>query len=317
MSIASHLRQIGRGKEGARSLTRAQAFELMSQVLDGQVSDLELGAFVIAMRIKGESTDELAGFLDATHERCLPLAAAQPVVVLPSYNGARKLPNLTPLLALLLAEQGLSVLVHGPLHDPARVTSAEIFHDLGLPIARNVADIEGAWQRHAPVFIGTELLCPPLARLLDVRRVVGLRNSGHTVAKLLDPFSAGPGFRVVNYTHPEYARLLAEFAAQTRANLLLMRGTEGEPVADPRRLPRLDVFVDGVARADLSLPAQEGTLSGLPLLPRTCDAATTAVYIQAVVSGEKPAPVPLTQQVQVLSRALAGVAETSPSRKSA
>ena len=317
MSIVSHLRQIGRGKEGARSLTRAQAFELMSLVLDGQVSDLELGAFVIAMRIKGESIDELAGFLDATRERCLPLAAAQPVVVLPSYNGARKLPNLTPLLALLLADQGLSVLVHGPLHDPARVTSAEIFHDLGLPMARDAADIESAWQRRAPVFISTDLLCPPLARLLDVRRVVGLRNSGHTVAKLLDPFSAGRGFRVVNYTHPEYARLLADFAVQTRANLLLLRGTEGEPVADPRRLPRLDVFIDGVARADLSLPAQEGPLSGLPLLPRTCDAATTAVYIQSVISGEKPAPEPLTQQVQVLSRALAGVVDTLPSRQSA
>jgi len=314
MSIASQLRLIGRGKEGARSLSHAQAFELMSLVLDGQVSDLELGAFVIAMRIKGESVDELAGFLEATRQRCLPLCAERPVVVLPSYNGARKLPNLTPLVALLLAEQGLSVLVHGPLHDPARVTSAEIFHDLGLPLAQDSAGIERAWSRRAPVFVSTDILCPPLARLLDVRRVVGLRNSGHTVAKLLDPFSAGPGFRVVNYTHPEYARLLAEFALHTRADLLLMRGTEGEPVADPRRLPRLDVFIDGVARADLSLPAQEGPLTALPLLPQRCDAATTAGYIQSVISGEKPAPAPLTQQVQVLSRALASLPTARPSR---
>lgn len=317
MSIASHIRQIGRGKEGARSLARAQAYELMCEVLDGRVSDLELGAFALAMRIKGESVDELAAFLDATHERCLPLAAPHPVVLLPSYNGARKLPNLTPLLALLLAEAGLSVLVHGPLHDPHRVTSAEIFHDLGLPLARDWAGIEGAWERHAPVFIATEHLCPPLARLLDVRRVVGLRNSGHTVAKLLDPFSGGAGFRVVNYTHPEYARLLADLAGATRANLLLMRGTEGEPVADPRRLPQLDVYLDGALRGELSLPAQEGSLAGLPLLPRTCDAATTAMYIQSVISGEKPAPTPLTQQVEVVSRALAAAADGAASRQTA
>ena len=310
MSIASYIRQIGRGKEGARSLNCAQARELMSLVLDGRVSDLELGAFVLAMRIKGETVDEMTGFLEAAQERCLPLAAPHPMVLLPSYNGARKLPNLTPLLALLLAEQGLAVLVHGPLHDPDRVTSAEIFHDLGLPLARDGADIESAWRRHSPVFIDTELLCPPLARLLEVRRVVGLRNSGHTVAKLLDPYGTGPGFRVVNYTHPEYARLLGDFASQTRAHLLLLRGTEGEPVADPRRLPRLDVYLDGMLRAELSLPAQEGSLSGLPLLPRNCDAATTAVYIQSVISGEKPAPAPLTQQVAVVSRALAGLANT-------
>ena len=305
MSIASYIRQIGRGKEGARALSGAQAYELMGQVLDGKVSALELGAFVIAMRIKGESVDELAGFLRATHERCLSLASPQPVVVLPSYNGARKLPNLTPLLALLLAEQGLSVLVHGPLHDPTRVTSAEIFHDLGLPLARDGTGIECGWQRHAPVFVDTAVLCPPLARLLDVRRVVGLRNSGHTVAKLLDPFPAGAGFRVVSYTHPEYARLLADFAIQTRASLLLMRGTEGEPVADPRRLPRLDVYLHGELRPELSMPAQEGALSGLPLLPRTCDAATTAVYIQSVISGEKPAPAPLIEQVEAVLRAVA------------
>lgn len=187
MSIAPYIKEIGRGKEGARSLTAEQAHELMSQVLDGQASDLEIGAFAIAMRIKGESIEELAGFLRSVHERCIPLHPTQPSLVLPSYNGARKLPNLTALLALLLAQEGVPVLVHGPEHDPGRVTTAEIFHTLGLPIAQDSADIHAAWARREPVFIRTEALCPPLARLLDVRRVIGLRNPGHTVAKLLAP----------------------------------------------------------------------------------------------------------------------------------
>jgi anthranilate phosphoribosyltransferase len=286
-------------------LTEVQAFEAMSDILDGKASDLEIGAFAVAMRVKGETACEVAGFLRATQQHCPSLASLQPIVLLPSYNGARKLPNLTPLLALLLAEQGLSVLVHGPLQDPSRVTSAEIFHALGLPPARDSEDIANAWQRHAPAFASTELLCPPLARLLDVRRVIGLRNSGHTVAKLLDPVRAGPSFRVVNFTHPEYARLLAEFAADSHASLLLMRGTEGEPVADPRRLPRMDVFIGGRLRGDLSLPPHEGVLSELPLLPQSRDAATTAVYIQSVISGEKPAPTPLVRQVEVIVRAIA------------
>ena len=96
-----------------------------------------------------------------------------------------------------------------------------------------------------------------------------------------------------------------------------MRGTEGEPVADPRRLPQLDVYLDGALRGDLSLPGQEGSLSGLPLLPRTCDAATTAVYIQSVISGEKPAPTPLLQQVDALVKSLAVLARVHPQEKSA
>ncbi len=311
MSIAPYIKEIGRGKEGARSLTQAQAYDLMSQVLDGRVTDLEVGAFCIAMRIKGESTDELAGFLEATQERCVPIPpsahANGPVVLLPSYNGARKLPNLTALLALLLAQHGIAVLVHGPGKDAGRVTTADIFRDLGLPVAHGAADLGHAWARREPVFMATDTLCPPLSRLLDVRRVIGLRNPGHTVAKLLDPTRGGAALRVVNHTHPEYAAALTGFLQHTGASAMLMRGTEGEPVADPRRLPRLDVFTHGMLRPELSLPAKEGVLTELPVLPRAIDAATTAVYIQSVVSGSVPAPLPLTQQVDCIRSALAAM----------
>lgn len=317
MSISHYIKEIGRGKEGARSLKREQAHDLMSQVLDGQVTDLELGAFALAMRIKGETIDETAGFLQATTERCLPITTASPAVVLPSYNGARKLPNLTPLLALLLAQEGIPVLVHGMPEDPGRVTTAEIFHDLGLPIAHETADVAAAWARHEPVYIRTDVLCPPLARLLDARWTIGLRNSGHTVAKLLDPCAAGTAMRVVNYTHPEYGQMLTGFLQQTGANAMLMRGTEGEPVADPRRLPKLDVFIDGELRSDLSATAHDGVLRELPVLPRTCDAATTAMYIQSVISGEKPAAAPLMQQVACLQASLEALAHAHPKERSA
>ena len=315
MAIAHYIKEIGRGKQGARSLTQSQAHDLMGQVLDGQISDLELGAFVLAMRIKGETVPELAGFLAATHERCAPIPIDAPTIVLPSYNGARKLPNLTPLLALLLAQEGAQVLVHGPMHDVGRVTTGEIFRDLGLPFACNAAEVGHAWSRREPVFMRTDDLCPPLARLLEVRRVVGLRNSGHTVAKVLSPCVNGASLRVVNHTHPEYAKLFGDFAAETHAHAVLLRGTEGEPVADPRRSPRLDVYIHGAARPDLSRNAQDGVLTELPLLPRSLDAATMAHYIQSVVSGEKPAPSPLAQQVDCLMRALTAIDQHAPEER--
>src|ERR1700709_2070835 len=117
MASASYIKEIGRGRDGAGCLPEPQAHDLMSQVLDGRVTDLEIGAFALAMRIKGESIAELAGFLTAAHERCIGIKPTRPTIVLPSYNGARKLPNLTPLLALLLAQEGAQVLVHGPMTD--------------------------------------------------------------------------------------------------------------------------------------------------------------------------------------------------------
>ena len=307
MSIASYIKVIGRGREGARALNRDQAHDLMCQVLDGRVTDLEIGAFAVAMRIKGETVAELTGFFDAVRERCIDIRLDRPAVVLPSYNGSRKVPNLTPLLAMLLAQHEVPVLVHGPARDPARVTSAEIFRDLGLTCARDAGDVVAAWERYEPAFIPTDALCPPLARLLAVRAVVGLRNPGHTVAKLLGTFSGAPTMRVVNFTHPEYGELLARFLEATGANAMLMRGTEGEPAADARRLQKLDVFIAGRMRAELSVPAQEGVLATAPVVPPGNDASTTASTIQAIVSGAIPAPVPLATQTACLLRALASM----------
>ena len=132
MGISHYIKEIGRGKDGARALAREQAADLMGQVLDGAVTDLEMGAFCIAMRIKGETDQEMAGFLDATHERLNRLPDnGRTTVVLPSYNGARKLPVLTPLLAMLLARQGAAVVVHGTPTEDRRVTSEAVFAALG------------------------------------------------------------------------------------------------------------------------------------------------------------------------------------------
>jgi len=308
MGIAHYIKEIGRGHAGARPLQTDAAADLMGQVLDGQATDLEVGAFALAMRIKGETVDELLGFCQAAQARCLPLHSDQPVIVIPSYNGARRLPNLTPLLALRLAQEGARVLVHGPRHDPARVCSADIFQALALPPADDVATVQQRWQRREPAFITTQALSPALQRLLDVRWVVGLRNSGHTVAKLLQPVVGAPALRLASHTHPEFGALLSTLAQRSAADLMLLRGTEGEPVADPRRCPRLDTWLGGHWQADLSCPVQDGVLANLPLLPREIDAATVAVYIQTVLAGEKPGPAPLERQVQLLLGAVGRLA---------
>lgn len=316
LSIIPVLKDIGRGAEGARHLDRQRARDVMQRVLNGNVSELETGAFVMAMRMKGETLDELAGFLDAAHEHCVRLRSDKPVVLIPSYNGSRRLPNLTPLLAMELARAGARVLVHGTVQDhsrqPPRVTSAQIFHDLGLPRALHQADVHAAWARREPAFIALDTLCAPLQRLLDVRWTVGLRNSGHSIAKMLHPLGAVRCLRLVNSTHPEFTSLMANWAQHDAVDAMLLRGTEGEPVADPRRQPRIDTYVSGVPCPSACVPAQDGTVTELPLLPRENDAATTALYIQSVLGGERPAPAPLVRQVQAVLAALAALEQQIP-----
>lgn len=293
MAISQYLKEIGRGKQGARPLAREQAADLFGQVLDGAVSDLEIGAFCIAMRVKGETPEEMCGFLDAAHARLdrVSSASGKPVVVLPSYNGARRLPVLTPLLAGLVAGKGLPVLIHGTSTESSRVFVRDVLHAM---------DVQPS--EHAPVlrdgqvaFVPTEVLSPGLKRLLDARRAIGLRNSAHSLVKLMKPVD-GPAVIVSSYTHPEYAISMGAVFELTGATALLLRGTEGEVVADARRLPQMDGFVRG-----RRVPLQEGrkgTLTDLPGLPKEVDPETTAAYIRDVLQGRKPIPESMALQVE-------------------
>ena len=293
MSIATYLKDIGRGKDGARALTREQATDLMGQLLDGQLTDLEIGAFCAAMRIKGETPEEMAGFLDATESRMhrLPAPADTPVVVLPSYNGARRLPLLTPLLAHLLAREGLAVLVHGTRTEATRITCDQVFAALGESSANENASLRAGAVTH----VSTQYLHTGLQRLLEVRRVVGLRNSAHSLVKLMNPV-AGPALVVGSYTHPEYAHSMGETFALRSSLAVLLRGTEGEPVADPRRCPLMEGLHAG--QREVLRPAQEGSLAALPDLPDGHDIDATVRYTRAVLAGQQPVPEPIRLQVQ-------------------
>jgi len=296
MGISQYIKEIGRGARGAKPLTREQATDLFGQVLDGTVTDLEIGGFCLAMRIKGETPEEMAGFLDATHARLNRVPPGnRPLVVLPSYNGARKLPVLTPLLALLLAREGLPVLVHGAATESTRVLASSVLNALGTRPMTSMAPIANGEVAFAP----TELLSPGLKRLLDVRRVVGLRNPGHSVVKLMQP-TEGPCVVVGSYTHPAYAESMAATFELMGITALLSRGLEGEVVSDPRRTAQIDGFLRGT-RTELQAQ-QPGTQGEVEGLPTEIDIETTADYTRRVLAGDAPVPAAIAQQVEFIQQ---------------
>ncbi|MDY7786572.1 DNA-binding protein YbiB [Burkholderia ubonensis] len=304
---ARFIKEIGRGPHGARALSAEDTFELYRAMLDARVSDLELGAILIAYRLKGETADELAAMLAAAHASFEPVhvrdGAFHPVSI-PSYNGARKQPNLVPLLALLLAREGVPVLVHGVTRDPGRVTSAEIFDALSIAPPASHDGIEDMLAERRVAFAPIDTLAPQLARLLAMRGVLGVRNSTHTLVKILQPF-APAGLRLVNYTHPPYrdslAQLFRDHPDAALGGALLARGTEGEAVADTRRQVQVDWLHDGIC--DTLIEAERSSADAPPVaLPESRDAATTAAWTDAVLRGEMPVPDTVARQVETIVR---------------
>lgn len=288
------IKEIGRGKNAARDLHRDDAKALFAAVLVGEVPDLQLGAVLMALRIKGESLDELAGFLtacEASYPHLNAPAGTVPLVI-PAYNGARQLPNLTPLLAHLVAREGVPVLVQGVLRDAGRVTTHEVLAAMGIGPAQSVAEAQGHLQARRLAFIGIDTLAPQLARVLSLRRLMGVRSSGHTLAKMLQPFK-GPAVRLVSVTHPDYVLRMREFFTQSDAgdaNALLLRGAEGEAVAHPRREPAID-WLNGKLVETWRADADEH-----PQLPASRDAQVTAEWIDGALAGRHPVPAAITHQ---------------------
>lgn len=326
VDITTLLRELGRGARSSRAISREQARALFSAMLAGEIDDLRLGALLLAYRIKAETAGELAGMLDAAQAVLTPIAVptGPAPVVIASYNGARRLPNLVPLLALSLAAHGVPVLIHGEATDGyGRIATASVLAALGIHACDSLADAANAlthgrrhidaWDGQRIAFVPIEVLSPPMARLLALRERIGLRNSAHTIVKLLDPFT-GPALRLVNYTHPPYRdalfELFTEHAPPATPGVLLARGSEGETAADPRRQVEVEWLAEGRAQTLIEATRSDST-EAVPL--PAIDAIATAHWTKQALAGEVAIPAPVQRQIEtIVALATTGAATHAP-----
>jgi anthranilate phosphoribosyltransferase len=299
MNLANLIKEIGRGAKGARSLSADEAEMLFTAMLDGAVPDLELGAILIALRVKGESDEELIGFCRAmqcaTHT--LQIANSSPIVILPTYNGVRRQPNLLPLLAQLLRDAGLKVLIHGRHDFDNRENPFPLFNALGIPLSESIAQAEEQLDAIGIALLDIEQLNPGLNALLNLRSRLGVRNTAHTLCKLLDP-CPGQSIRVVNVTHPEYLVRMTTLLTTQQAHAMLLRGTEGEAFANPRRRPELMGFKNGCA--EILFPAEEGGSPPIAGWPENADFDTNQQLIYQLLAEPNRIPQPILDQVLAL-----------------
>ncbi len=294
------IKEIGRGARGAKPLTLEQAETLFGDMLDGAVPPLELGAIVLSMRIKGESLEELIGFKHAMDARTaqVKVPAGRRCVILPTYNGARRQPNLMPLVALLLAREGVPVLIQGRHDFDTRVSPFELLAALDITPQTDVDAASAALATGKPACLALGSLLPGLDALLALRPRLGVRNSGHTMAKLLDP-AKGASVRVVTVTHPEYLVRMDEFLRADGGTAMLLRGTEGESYANPRRRPAMQIYVDGALHE--TIEAASGGAPPNENVPDHPAVADNAALVRAMLEGRAPVPEPILAQVGALA----------------
>jgi len=202
--FAPYVRILGKGKTGSRSLTREEARAAMEMILRGQVKDVQLGAFLMLLRVKEESADELTGFVEAARMQISAPISLSTDLDWSSYAGKRKHLPWFLLSALTLADHGVRLFMHGAGgHTKGRLYTESVLNALGIASCETWMDVERALATRQFAFMPLRNICPPLQAMIDLRNEFGLRSPVHTLVRLLNPLTAP--YSIQSVFHPAYA----------------------------------------------------------------------------------------------------------------
>ena len=244
--FAQYIRIIGKGKNGARSLTYDEAYHAFSMILKDEVLDVQLGAFLMLLRVKEESVDELTGFVQATKDQ-LNFQSLDVDLDWSSYAGKRKHFPWFLLSALTLAKHGYTIVMHGASgHTINRVYTEQVLEYLGFPICQNEAEVKQQLEQRNFAFLPLEVISPILSDLIGLRNVMGLRSPIHTLARLINPFDAKATMQAI--FHPAYRSSHQQSAFQLGyQNSAVIKGEGGEF----ERNPDAKTLVCGIKNGEL------------------------------------------------------------------
>ncbi|WP_213878640.1 glycosyl transferase family protein [Pseudomonas sp. dw_358] len=235
--FAVFVRILGKGKRGARSLTREEAGAAMGMLLDGKVEQTQLGAFLMLLRHKEESAEELAGFTDALRARVQPPSLGVDIDW-PSYAGKKRHLPWYLLAAKCLAANGWRIFMHGGgAHTAGRLYTEQLLETLEVPLCRDWASVETAMEAGLPAFMPLADWSPALQHMIDLRNVLGLRSPIHSLARLLNPLRAKLGLQSI--FHPGYQAVHRDASGLLGDNVIVIKGDGGEVEINPDTISHL------------------------------------------------------------------------------
>lgn len=247
--FAQYVRILGKGKKGSRPLSQDEACQAMRLILNGQVEPVQLGAFLMLMRVKEETAEELAGFVQAARET-FRFNQQQVAVDLDwsSYAGKRRHLPWFLLSALLLAKNGVTVFMHGSEgHTAGRLYTENVLSYLGLKAAGSIDEAIDQLKTQHFSYLSLANFCPPLHNIIELRPLLGLRSPVHTLVRLLNPFFAP--YSIQGIFHPGYRAVHQHAAALLQQpHMAVLKGEGGET----ERNPDMECLVQSVHNGELS-----------------------------------------------------------------
>jgi anthranilate phosphoribosyltransferase len=278
-----------------RHLDEESMARLWGAILDDALDEVEIGAVVAALATHGETREELAGLHRAAQERMQHWAPAlaSHAISIPAYGLVPGESLLVSLAAMLLRRFEVPVIVHGILDSPCGISSACVLRELGVLPCASFAQADEQLRSERIAFIPSQLLSPRFSSLIALRGRLGIENSAHLVAQALQP-TGGSATRLSFSVAGTPSERFDSFAAEAGGDFVALWWPAGRSAASLSTRPRIESVRDG--RRELLFEADVQEMRSSIQQPPD-DAPGIARWIQRVVSGAIPAPIPAVNLV--------------------
>jgi anthranilate phosphoribosyltransferase len=246
-------------------LSRDEACEAMSAIMRGEVTPAQIAGFLVALRAKGETADEIAGCADAMRAHVLPVRPQRDDLVDTAGtggDGARTL-NISTAAALVAAAAGAGVAKHGNRAVSSASGSADVLEALGFELEQSPERIARSIDELGFGFLFAPAHHPAMRHAAGVRRELATRTVFNVLGPLTNP--AGARAQIVGVYSPELVRTIAEVLAQLGARrAFVVHGAGGIDELSPCGPNRLCEVVDGGVRERTIDPQDLGVERCLP-----------------------------------------------------
>jgi anthranilate phosphoribosyltransferase len=231
--FAQYVRILGKGKKGSRSLTEEEAFDAMSMILQKKVEEVQIGAFLMLLRVKEESPEELSGFVKAVQAQINVPKSLHVDLDWSSYAGKRRHLPWFIFSILLLNQAGYKVFIHGVSgHTHNRLYTEQVLQELGFETATNWEEANNLIAKNGFAYMALSHISPLLAELINLRHILGLRSPVHSLSRLINPLNADIVLQGI--FHPAYSGLHQQAGKLLKyKTLAVIKGEGGEIERNP------------------------------------------------------------------------------------
>ncbi len=275
-----------------QDLTEAQSAQIMVWMTEADVPAAVKGAFLAALRVKGETADELRGFAMAMRDAARTLDVSRHGTLVDTCgtggDGSGSI-NISTATSLVCAAAGARVVKHGNRSISSKSGSADVLEALGIRLSPDSASAAALFERTGWTFLFAPVFHPAMKEVMPVRRSMGVRTVFNMLGPLTNP--ARPPFQLLGAFSEHAAELMAgALMGMGVERAFVVHGTPGWDEATPcGTFVRFDVTSGGVKREVVDPLESYGIARCTPEDLSGGDAAENAAHLMAIFNGAKGA----------------------------